>query len=166
MCPSASMTSISRRCALALSAESNGCEMFLVRRAMCLSVLGRQRVYSAALEYLDRRKFLAFQKLEKRAPSRRDIANASGDAELIDGGNGLSTACYGKRLRFRYGTRDRSRTLRELLELEDADGSVPHDRSGVGEHRCQSAGGFRADVEDQLSRGDAPRRLGPGAGMR
>src|SRR5437870_5547547 len=83
-----------------------------------------------------------------RAARGRDIADAPGDAELVDRRDGVAAAGDREGRRLRDGARDGMRAFGESIDLENADRSVPDDRAGglqaLGERRSSA----RADVEN------------------
>src|ERR1700749_2589102 len=90
----------------------------------------RQRMSLTFRPLLQRRngwKLLALDELEESAAARRDVGNPILDVVFLDRRQRVAAACKRKGFAARDGMRYRPCPLAELLELEDADRSVPQD---------------------------------------
>ena len=81
-------------------------------------------------QHRHRRQRLALEELEERAAAGRDVADAVGDAELVDGRDRVAAARDREGVRGRDRVGDRPRAVGERVELEHADRAVPHDGAG------------------------------------
>src|SRR3954470_12338141 len=114
----------------------------LVERSMwsTLSALG------ARFQHGDRRQLLALEEFEESAAACRDVRNPVLEPELRNRGDGIAAAGDGEGRRLGNRLPDGMRALRERVELEDADRTVPHNRACRLQAFSERCGGARADV--------------------
>src|SRR5437660_3985904 len=106
----------------------------------------------ALFQHRDGGQRLAFDELEKRSATGRDVRDAFLDAVLLDGRQRVAAAGEGECLAARDRLRDGAGALAELLELEHPDGSVPEDRARGLQQRAAAVSRVRTDVENHLIR--------------
>src|SRR5581483_6225407 len=118
--------------------------------ALVTAVTTDRFLLRAALQHRHCRQLLALEELEERAAARGDVADALGDAELVDRGERVAAA--GERERLAPGDRVRERlgAAGECIVLEHADRTVPDDRARIRELRYELRPRLRPDVEDHL----------------
>src|SRR5690606_39970390 len=92
----------------------------------------------AFFEHRDGGELLSFGELEKSAAGGRNIGNVLRNAVFLDRRERIAAARDRERRAAGNRLRQRAGALAELIELEDADRSVPHDRARIGEELRES----------------------------
>ena len=86
-------------------------------------------VRGATLQHFNRRQNLAFNELEESAATRGNIGNTVAHAVLVDRGQSIAAAGYGKRIARGDRLGQDAGSVAETIEFEDADRPVPDDRA-------------------------------------
>src|SRR6266850_2228187 len=131
----------------------------LVLRGMRVTLTSQAAMCKKAIRSIIRTRFksrhgrqaLAFEKLQKRATRRGDVADLVRNAELVDGRGRISAAGDGVGLRVRDRLGDGAGAVRELVLLEQTHRTVPDDRSSLGDLIGIGARGLRTDVQDDVA---------------
>ncbi len=77
--------------------------------------------FGAFFQNRDSRQYLAFYELQEGAAAGGDVGDLVGDAELVDGGQGVTTASDGEGRGSSDGFGDHLGAFGELVELEHTD---------------------------------------------
>src|SRR5690349_23271727 len=109
---------------------------------------------AALLQDRHRRQGFAFEELQECTTRGRDVADAVGHAELVDGCNGVAPASQRKSRRAGDRLGELLRSGGEGVEFEHADRAVPDDRTRAGDDRFECAHALRSDVENEIVRTD------------
>src|SRR6185503_7679101 len=87
-----------------------------------------RRISACLVERLDAGERQPGEELERSSSARRDVRHLPGEAELLDRGGGVAAPDDGNRLRAGERLRDPARAVRERLDLEAPERSVPQHR--------------------------------------
>src|SRR6185437_1035516 len=104
----------------------------------------------ALFKYLHGRQFFAFEKLQERAASSRNVGYPVINAIFLDCSDGVAATRQSEGLGIGNGHGDGLGTGTELIELEHADRPIPDNSAGFHDNVRQLLSALRTNIKNHL----------------